>query len=744
MANSDTAPDACRTDCTFARCGDGALDTGEGCDDGNDDNTDSCPDGAGGTCVAARCGDGFVDSANETCDDGNSDNTDDCPDGFNGTCQTAFCGDGIVLTTTSGTAEECDDGGMMDNDGCSAMCTNEGAAVCGDGIPQAGEECDDGNGNDDDDCLTSCAFARCGDGYVNANGTNTEGCDDGNGILADGCPDGPLGTCQPATCGDTFQYLSAYGGTEECDDGNMAIGDGCDDSCQLEATMCPNAMVDPGEECDLGMGVNSDTTSGACPAVCRTDCTCPTCGDGVTDYALGEECDDWNMMSGDGCSSACLIEAAPTCGDGALDTQLGEQCDDGNNAPGDGCSPTCQFELIGATCGDTTMDTLEVCDDGMQCADGTACTGDGDCAAVPVPPNSDNLCLTRNHDGCNTTCNFKGEATLWRLPASGALSLAVDTTYLWMADESTGVIDRVDIDACITALANAQSCTFETVLTGINGAANMTTDGSTLWFATANYQVSGPYIGALDIAACEATGLPCNGVQQLVAGTTSWAGYSDGVGTNAAIAGLRALTYYNGYVYFLDGGFGTMRRFDPLTGAVLTIVGPTMPGGPSNAAVPGYGNAARLESPRYMTADNSGFLYMTDNADHRIWRYNINTGYLDPWVGDGTVGYADDIDGTMAQLNRPRDLTSDGTSIYWAAFNSYTVRQADILTSRVTTLLGQPNVCGNMEGTGANAVMGKPWGMVYHYPTGSLFTSWGADPFTMGCTNLPAKLWRIE
>jgi hypothetical protein len=32
-ANSDTEPDACRTDCTEARCGDGVVDSGEQCDD---------------------------------------------------------------------------------------------------------------------------------------------------------------------------------------------------------------------------------------------------------------------------------------------------------------------------------------------------------------------------------------------------------------------------------------------------------------------------------------------------------------------------------------------------------------------------------------------------------------------------------------------------------------------------------------------------------------------------------------
>ncbi len=41
-SNSDTAADACRTDCTNARCGDNVIDTGEQCDDGNTDNGDGC------------------------------------------------------------------------------------------------------------------------------------------------------------------------------------------------------------------------------------------------------------------------------------------------------------------------------------------------------------------------------------------------------------------------------------------------------------------------------------------------------------------------------------------------------------------------------------------------------------------------------------------------------------------------------------------------------------------------------
>jgi cysteine-rich repeat protein len=65
-----------------------------------------------------------------------------------------------------------------------------------------------------------------------------------------------------------------------------------------------------------------------------------SCGDGHRDS--GEQCDDGNTTNGDGCSSACQIEASPTCGDGHRDS--GEECDDGNTKNGDGCSASCKKE----------------------------------------------------------------------------------------------------------------------------------------------------------------------------------------------------------------------------------------------------------------------------------------------------------------------------------------------------------------------------------------------------------------
>jgi cysteine-rich repeat protein len=72
-------------------------------------------------------------------------------------------------------------------------------------------------------------------------------------------------------------------------------------------------------------------------------CIAPSCGDGRVSPI--EVCDDNNTASGDGCSPDCRSDE--TCGNGIVDLQVGEQCDDGAARGGlshDGCSSRCLEE----------------------------------------------------------------------------------------------------------------------------------------------------------------------------------------------------------------------------------------------------------------------------------------------------------------------------------------------------------------------------------------------------------------
>jgi|GEM_PF-2893183 len=109
------------------------------------------------------------------------------------------------------------------------------------------------------------------------------------------------------------------------------------------------------------------------------------CGNGLVEAS--EQCDDGNVLSGDGCDASCSIEVVPTvCGNGAV--EAGEQCDDGNLIDGDGCAASCQAEVVPAICGNEQLESGEQCDDGnLLGGDGcsAACVLEVDATAPSVP-----------------------------------------------------------------------------------------------------------------------------------------------------------------------------------------------------------------------------------------------------------------------------------------------------------------------------------------------------------------------
>jgi cysteine-rich repeat protein len=127
---------------------------------------------------------------------------------------------------------------------------------------------------------------------------------------------------------------------------------------QPQAPVCGDGILDWNEGCDDGDLVSGDGCSSACTVEAA-------CGDGGIDP--GESCDDGNTASGDGCSAACKLE--PRCGNGNI--TAGEGCDDGNTAGGDGCSPLCAIE---PRCGNGLRESGEACDDG-NLASGDGCSG---------------------------------------------------------------------------------------------------------------------------------------------------------------------------------------------------------------------------------------------------------------------------------------------------------------------------------------------------------------------------------
>lgn len=164
---------------------------------------------------------------------------------------------------------------------------------------------------------------------------------------------------------------------------------------------CGNGDLEPGEECDDGNTMSQD----GCDANCRIESTAPICGNGSIDF--GELCDDGNSDSLDGCTADCNIEV---CGDGIINNSGQEKCDDGNSYSGDGCAADCTPEF----CGDGILNNLftEICDDG-NAIDGDGCNVD--CTMTAGICGNGNLeygegcddSNTGDGDGCSATCSLE-------------------------------------------------------------------------------------------------------------------------------------------------------------------------------------------------------------------------------------------------------------------------------------------------------------------------------------------------
>jgi cysteine-rich repeat protein len=271
-----------------AVCGNGVVETGEQCDDGNNNNFDGCSE----HCTLEICGNGTID-ASEQCDDGNTADGDGCSANCTIEGGTA-CGNGVIEP-----GEECDDGNTSSGDGCDSACQAE---KCGDGTLDPGEECDDANNENGDGCSASCTFETpgCGDGTLDSG----EECDDGNNVDGDGCS----ADCILEKCGDGIIQ-----GGEECDDGNNVDGDGCSSDCRAEK--CGDGTLDEGEQCDDGNNVDGDG--------CSADCQTEEVGEGCTPGFWKNHTSLWtdftpDMLVGD----VFAASGFPTLADDSLLTAL--------------------------------------------------------------------------------------------------------------------------------------------------------------------------------------------------------------------------------------------------------------------------------------------------------------------------------------------------------------------------------------------------------------------------------------
>ena len=308
------------------------------------------------------------------------------------------CGDGLVH------GEACDDGNLLDGDGCSAQCEVEPCHQCSGEpsacIPDAGAPCDDGiHCNGPDVCSAGACTVHGGDPCA------------AGGVCAGVCME------EPKAC-----VLSP--GTPCADDGDACTDDFCQvpgvcihvkrfDRCRAALTCAApfsaafegldehaERSVDFDLEAEVAVvTIETGDGTGGCPLTRDTRIQLYLVdADGIA--SLQADDDDSgvdgcsrivrllggghyrvSVRSGDGLSLGAYVLTLQTgvcvgCGDSTL--SAGEQCDDGNAQSGDGCTDTCQVENCWTCQGSPSScsaTTGAPCDDGLFCNGSDSCSG---------------------------------------------------------------------------------------------------------------------------------------------------------------------------------------------------------------------------------------------------------------------------------------------------------------------------------------------------------------------------------
>ena len=268
-------------------CGDGILEAGEECEDGNKDSGDGCSETCTDEDEQVECGNNIIEFPEE-CDDGNTNNNDYC----SSTCLIEYCGDATCQSNED--AVNCAGDCQPDcgNDICepptenSSNCAQDCPASCGNNVCESTESMND--------CPSDCIIPVC-DNAACEPGENALNCD------SDCNPECGNYICEPpensSTCTDCLENC----GDSECTSNENAVicPEDCDPQCgngiceqptESSSSCALDCLSSCGNDaCDGGLGENSQT--------CPIDCPILECGNNIQED--GEKCDGIDMNGND-------------------------------------------------------------------------------------------------------------------------------------------------------------------------------------------------------------------------------------------------------------------------------------------------------------------------------------------------------------------------------------------------------------------------------------------------------------
>nr|WP_240359390.1 Ig-like domain-containing protein [Pyxidicoccus trucidator] len=360
-----------------------------------------------------------------------------------------FCGDGVL-----GGVEVCDDGNQLSGDGCNSVCAVEPGYTCT-GSPSV---CDNNSAPTVEDVQATTPE----DSPVNI--TIPAADPDGDALDFSYTTPGH-GTLTLSGASVTYTPNANFAGEDTF---QVTVSDG-----KKQATATVSVTVTPVNDAPVAASaavtVSYNTSTPITLAATDVDgdaltytVTAPPAhgtlsGTGAqllyTPAADFQGEDPFTFTASDGALTSnaatvsITVRGPPVCGDGTVDS--GEVCDDGNRVAGDGCRADCQGVEV---CGDGLVDSIT----GEQCDDGGTIPGDG-CDAMcqldafsNVPPTLVSGTLNCTTADSNTGRKVAVDAlgrfyVVMKCGGAVHVSVSVDRGHTWVGPTPLGITNAAEV-----------------------------------------------------------------------------------------------------------------------------------------------------------------------------------------------------------------------------------------------------------------------------------------------------------
>jgi len=153
-----------------------------------------------------------------------------------------------------------------------------------------------------------------------------------------------------------------------------------------------------------------------------------------------------------------------------------------------------------------------------------------------------------------------------------------------------------------------------------------------------------------------------------------------------------AVSHDNASIFIANQNTLCIREVDVLTWQTRTLSGRCSVSGSQDGA--GDNTQARFNTPAVIAiVPASTKVLVADSGNHKIRFIDTVTQLVQTLAGSGSAGHQDGF-GTAAAFNTPMDLAVSANGSYALVAQYAAIRQVDLITSAVSTLVGR---CGSFE-----------------------------------------------